>query len=36
MNAPPEEALALQRPLPDNALMIVGRGETKDEGGLAA
>jgi putative SOS response-associated peptidase YedK len=27
MNAPPEEALKLQCPLPDDALMIVGRGE---------
>jgi putative SOS response-associated peptidase YedK len=36
MNAPPEEAFRLQRPLPDDALMIVGRGEKKDEGGLVA
>jgi putative SOS response-associated peptidase YedK len=36
MNAPPEEALKLQRPLPDDALVIVGRGEKKDEGGLVA
>jgi putative SOS response-associated peptidase YedK len=36
MMAPPEEALTLQRPLPDDALMIVARGERKDEGGLAA
>ena len=36
MMAPPEEALKLQRPLPDDALMIVARGEKKDEGGLAA
>jgi putative SOS response-associated peptidase YedK len=36
MMASPEEALKLQRPLPDDALMIVARGETKDEGGLAA
>ncbi|WGJ14961.1 SOS response-associated peptidase [Methylocapsa sp. D3K7] len=36
MNASPEEALKLQRPLPDDALMIVGRGEKKDEGGLVA
>jgi putative SOS response-associated peptidase YedK len=36
MNAPSEEALTLQRPLPDDALMIVARGEKKDEGGLAA
>jgi putative SOS response-associated peptidase YedK len=36
MTAPPEEALKLQRPVPDDALMIVARGEKKDEGGLAA
>jgi putative SOS response-associated peptidase YedK len=36
MTAPLEEALKLQRPLPDDALMIVARGEKKDEGGLAA
>jgi putative SOS response-associated peptidase YedK len=36
MMAPPEEALRLQRPLPDDALMIVARGEKKDEGGLVA
>jgi putative SOS response-associated peptidase YedK len=36
MMAPPEEALKLQRPLPDDALTIVARGEKKDEGGLAA
>jgi putative SOS response-associated peptidase YedK len=36
MNAPLEEALKLQRPLPDDALMIVGRGEKKDVGGLVA
>jgi putative SOS response-associated peptidase YedK len=36
MNAPSEEALTLQRPLPDDALTIVARGEKKDEGGLAA
>jgi hypothetical protein len=35
MNAP-EEALKLQRPLPDNSLKIVARGDKKDEGGLAA
>ena len=35
MTAPPGEALKLQRPLPDDALMIVARGEKKDEGGLA-
>src|SRR6266478_763051 len=33
---PAPNALALQRPLPDDALVIVGRGEKKDEGGLAA
>ena len=36
MMAPPEEALKLQRPLPDDALMIVGRGEKKDEEGLVS
>jgi putative SOS response-associated peptidase YedK len=36
MSAPAEEALKLQRPLPDDALMIVVRGGKKDEGGLAA
>jgi putative SOS response-associated peptidase YedK len=36
MGAPSEEALKLQRPLGDDALMIVARGEKKDEGGLAA
>ena len=36
MTAPPGEALKLQRPLPDGALIIVGRGEKKDEGGLVA
>jgi putative SOS response-associated peptidase YedK len=34
MTASPGEALTLQRPLPDDALMIVARGERKDEGGL--
>jgi putative SOS response-associated peptidase YedK len=34
LTAPAEEALTLQRPLPDNALMIVARGEKTD--GLAA
>ncbi len=36
MTAPTVEALKLQRPLADGALRIVGRGEKKDEGGLAA
>ena len=36
MMAPSGEALKLQRPLPDDALMIVARGEKKDEGGFAA
>jgi putative SOS response-associated peptidase YedK len=36
MNAPAEEALKLQRPLSDNSLKIVARGDKKDEGGLAA
>jgi hypothetical protein len=30
MNAPPEEALKLQRPLPDGSLVIVARGEKQD------
>jgi putative SOS response-associated peptidase YedK len=36
MGAPTEEALRLQRPLRDDALRIVARGEKKDEGDLAA
>jgi putative SOS response-associated peptidase YedK len=36
MTAPAEEALKLQRPLRDDSLRIVARGEKKDEGGLAA
>ena len=36
MDAPTEEALKLQRPLADDALMIVARGEKTDEGGMAA
>jgi putative SOS response-associated peptidase YedK len=35
ISAPAEEALKLQRPLPDNSLMIVARGE-KEDSGLAA
>lgn len=31
MTAPSEEALKLQRPLPDGALKIVMTGERKDE-----
>src|ERR1700733_4083225 len=34
MMAPAPEALKLQRPLPDDALVIVGGAEKKDEGGL--
>jgi putative SOS response-associated peptidase YedK len=36
MTAPIAEALKLQRPLADEALMIVARGEKEDLGGLAA
>jgi putative SOS response-associated peptidase YedK len=36
MTAAAEDALKLQRPLADGALMIVARGEKTDEGGLAA
>ena len=37
LTAPAEVALQLQRPLPEDALQIVARGERKDEaGGLAA
>ena len=35
MSAPVPEALTLQRPLSDAALVIVGRGGKKDEGGQA-
>jgi putative SOS response-associated peptidase YedK len=36
MTAPAEDALKLQRPLADGALMIVARGKKEDEGTLAA
>jgi putative SOS response-associated peptidase YedK len=36
MTAPINKALKLQRPLADDALMIVARGEKQDEGGIAA
>src|SRR3984893_687635 len=36
MKVPAEEALKLQRSLPDSSLKIVARGDKKDEGGLAA
>jgi putative SOS response-associated peptidase YedK len=35
MSAPVPDALTLQRPLSDDALVIVGRGGKKDEGGPA-
>jgi hypothetical protein len=31
MTVPPQEALKLQRPLPDGALRIVARGEKEDQ-----
>jgi putative SOS response-associated peptidase YedK len=34
MTAPAPEALTLQHPLPDDGLVIVGRGEKKDEGSI--
>jgi putative SOS response-associated peptidase YedK len=36
MTAPAEEALKLQRPLPDGMLSIVARGERKDEAPIEA
>jgi putative SOS response-associated peptidase YedK len=36
MTAPIKEALTLQRPLPDNALVVVARGSKKDGENLAA
>ncbi|QEX16016.1 hypothetical protein FRZ44_13060 [Hypericibacter terrae] len=36
MRASPEEAMKLQRPLPDAALKIVARGPRKDEGPMRA
>jgi hypothetical protein len=36
MTAPADVALQLQRPLPEQALTIVARGERKDEAGELA
>jgi putative SOS response-associated peptidase YedK len=36
MSEPAGEALKLQKPLPNDALKIVARGDRQDEGGLAA
>jgi putative SOS response-associated peptidase YedK len=35
MTAPPEQALKLQRPLPDGTLRIVARGAKEDPAGSA-
>jgi putative SOS response-associated peptidase YedK len=36
MTAPADEALKLQRPLPDGVLNVVASGERKDEPSVAA